>query len=43
MGSDELHEYKESMLKEISGWEDALIKATEAVSVITSIVTLPGD
>jgi hypothetical protein len=37
MGSDELHEYKEGMLKEISGWEDALSKANEAVSVLRPI------
>jgi hypothetical protein len=42
MGSDELHEYKECMLKEISGWEDVLIKATEAVSLVHLIVIYRG-
>jgi hypothetical protein len=40
MGPEELLEYKEGILKEISGWEDALIKATETVSVVRPIVTL---
>jgi hypothetical protein len=43
MRPDELHEYKEGMLKEISGWEDALIKATEAVSIVHPTVTLPEN
>jgi hypothetical protein len=43
MGPDELHEYKEGMLKEISVWEDALSKATEAVSLVHPIVTLPEN
>jgi hypothetical protein len=43
MGPDELHEYKEGMLKEISVWEDALSKATEPVSEVRSIDTLFED
>jgi hypothetical protein len=43
MESDELHDYKEGMLKEISGWEDALSKVTEAVSALRLIATSIED
>jgi hypothetical protein len=43
MAPDELREYKEGMFKEISVWEDALSKATEAVSVFHPIATSTKD
>jgi hypothetical protein len=43
MRPDEFHEYKEGMLKEITVWEDALSKATEAVGVFPPIATSTKD
>jgi hypothetical protein len=43
MRPDELHEYKEGMLKEIRVWEDTLSKANEAVSLVHPVVTLTED